>query len=242
VEVKSEVLASRIVWASGYFAGVDYYVSRAAIRGLPATPASQASREGGLGSARFQLWQDGYVSGPGWSWDDNPFVGTRELQGLKILVMLTSNWDNKDARDAEDGSNTALVNGRQGGRAVLRYLVSDWGSSLGQWGRPYFYRDSWNCGAYATQTPSFVLGVRNGFVEWGFKGTRDVGDGITVDDVSWLVQYTGRITDAQLLQGLRSVDANATESACYLKAIRARINRLREIAGATPRGNGRIGP
>ncbi|MGI9105024.1 MAG: hypothetical protein ACR2G4_02120 [Pyrinomonadaceae bacterium] len=29
----------------------------------------------------------------------NTFVGSRELNGLKIMLMLTSNWNNKDVRD-----------------------------------------------------------------------------------------------------------------------------------------------
>ena len=43
-----------------------------------------------------------------WAWNDNPFVGTRELHGLKMLVMLLSNWDTKDRRDVARGSNTAI--------------------------------------------------------------------------------------------------------------------------------------
>lgn len=48
-----------------------------------------------------------HAGGEAWSWNANPFVGTHELNGLKILMMLTSNWDAKDARDGE-GSNTAV--------------------------------------------------------------------------------------------------------------------------------------
>ena len=38
-----------------------------------------------------------------WSWDDNPFVGTPLLNGLKIVNMLLSNWDAKDRRDVSRG-------------------------------------------------------------------------------------------------------------------------------------------
>ena len=37
-----------------------------------------------------------FVDGVSWRWDDNPFVGTNELAGLKLMVMLLGNWDNKD--------------------------------------------------------------------------------------------------------------------------------------------------
>src|SRR2546429_120890 len=28
-----------------------------------------------------------------WAWNSNPFMGTKELNGLKALMMLLSNWD-----------------------------------------------------------------------------------------------------------------------------------------------------
>ena len=34
-----------------------------------------------------------------WAWADNPFIGTKQLAGLKIVNMLLSNWDTKDRRD-----------------------------------------------------------------------------------------------------------------------------------------------
>ena len=61
--------------------------------------------------ARFELSEPGVVKhfdAHGWAWHDNPFVGTHELNGLKILMMLVSNWDNKDVRDVARGSNTAI--------------------------------------------------------------------------------------------------------------------------------------
>ena len=65
------------------------------------------------------------------SWNDNPFLGSRELHGLKILVMLLSNWDTKDRRDAARGSNTAIFERRVGGwRHEARYLITDWGGSI----------------------------------------------------------------------------------------------------------------
>ncbi len=73
--------------------------------------------------ARFELDEAGVVKHfdeHSWAWNDNPFVGTRELNGLKIVIMLLSNWDNKDVRDVARGSNTAIfehhiARGRAGG-------------------------------------------------------------------------------------------------------------------------------
>ena len=82
-----------------------------------------------------------------WAWNDNPFVGTRELNGLKIVMMLLSNWDNKDVRDVARGSNTAIFEYRME-RDVLeaRYLIIDWGAALGTWGSNALSRGRWDCG------------------------------------------------------------------------------------------------
>ena len=95
-----------------------------------------------------------------WAWNDNPFVGTRELNGLKIVMMLLSNWDNKDVRDVARGSNTAIFEYRMD-RDVLeaRYLIIDWGAALGTWGSNVLSRGRWDCAAYAAQNDQFVLGV-----------------------------------------------------------------------------------
>jgi len=57
------------------------------------------AKDGSFREARFRLEDNRSESDSGkgaWSWAVNPFVGTRELGGLKILAMLTSNWDTKD--------------------------------------------------------------------------------------------------------------------------------------------------
>ncbi len=98
-----------------------------------------------------------------WAWNDNPFVGTRELNGLKILMMLLSNWDNKDVRDVSRGSNTAIFEYRtaKGGREA-RYLIIDWGAALGAWGGNVIQRGRWDAEAFAAQNEQLITGVKDG--------------------------------------------------------------------------------
>src|SRR5215207_917563 len=117
----------------------------------------------------------------GWSWDDNPFAGTRELNGLKILLMLLSNWDNKDVRDVARGSNTAVFEYRlEDGTIEARYLIIDWGATLGRWGVPGT-RSKWDCAGFEAQTPDFILGVENNVVRFGYMGQRtdEATEGVT---------------------------------------------------------------
>ena len=110
------------------------------IDGAPALQraADCLDEQGRFRHARFELDEAGVIKHfdeHSWAWNDNPFVGTRELNGLKIVMMWLSNWDAKDVRDVARGSNTAIFEypGRHGFREA-RYLIIDWGGALGRWG------------------------------------------------------------------------------------------------------------
>jgi hypothetical protein len=234
-EVKSEVFASRIAWACGYFVEHCHYVAEGRIEG----EYELGRARGCVGDdctfrdARFELDEVGVrklFDEHGWSWDDNPFKGTRELAGLKIVLMLTSNWDNKDVRDVARGSNTAIFEHRLGdGTVEARYLIIDWGASMGRWGDP-FTRSKWDSAGYEAQTPQFVTrDGDDGSLRWGYVGQRtdDAREGITPADVRWLSCYLSRITDAQLRAGLRASGATAEETDRFTRALRSRIEQLR---------------
>jgi hypothetical protein len=235
-EVRSETFATRMAWAAGYFVEVAYFIPEGLIKGaLELTRARECVGEDcKFTDARFELDEAGVTKlfdEHGWAWDDNPFVGTRELNGLKIMLMLTSNWDNKDVRDVARGSNTAVFEyALAGGQIEARYLIIDWGASMGKWGSNLF-RSKWDAAGYEAQTPEFVAGVENGLVQWNYIGQRtaEARDNISVEDVRWLSQYICRITDAQLGDGLRASGATADEIATFTRAIRARLDTLKRI-------------
>ena len=186
--------------------------------------------------ARFELDEPGVVKHfdeHSWAWNDNPFVGTRELNGLKIVMMLLSNWDNKDVRDVARGSNTAIFEHRMDRDArEARYLIIDWGAALGTWGSHVLSRGRWDCAAYAAQNDQFVLGVEGDNVLWGYKGQRtaDAVTGISRSDVRWLYRYLGGLTDEQIAAGLRASGGTESEIADFTKALRARLDRLGAVA------------
>ena len=144
--------------------------------------------------ARFELDEQGVVKhfdAHGWAWHDNPFVGSPELNGLKILMMLMSNWDNKDVRDVARGSNTAIFECRtRTNELEARYLIIDWGAALGAWGNNVLQRGRWDPEAFAGQNAHFVTGVSDGVVQFGYQGQRtvDLTADISLDDVRWFVR------------------------------------------------------
>jgi hypothetical protein len=237
-EVQPETFAVRLAWACGYFAEVTYYVREGHLEqaGALQRGASCIADDGRFADARFELDDPDDLKlfeEHSWSWADNPFVGTRELAGLRVIMMLISNWDNKDQRDVARGSNTAIyVHRRSRWKREAQYLIIDWGGSMGRWGVTPVTRGRWDADAFAAQTPQFVTGVTNGFVQFGYAGQRtaDARQSITVDDVAWLCRYLGRITDDQLRAALRASGATPEEVESFTASLRARITQLQRVS------------
>jgi hypothetical protein len=235
-EVSSEVFASRLLWAVGYISEPSYFVRHGKIDsvGQLGRAAGVVNRANGnsFNDARFELRpMNPSPAGKAWMWKANPFLDSKELAGLKIMMMLVSNWDAKDASDSS--TNTAVHRLKNEEGEELLYLIDDWGASMGKWGN-VATREKWDCRAFAAQTESFVKGIENGYVRFGFTGKHasDLGGAITVDDVRWLMQYLGRVTDQQLRDGLTASGATPKEVACFAGALRNRIEQLRRVAAS----------
>lgn len=236
-EVPCETFAVRLAWACGYFAEITHLVREGCLEqtGALTRAASCLDEAGRFVDGRFEL-DDPNVTKlfeeHSWSWTDNPFVGTRELAGLKVLLMLISNWDNKDQRDVARGSNTAIyVTPVSRWKREAQYLIVDWGGSMGKWGGNPVTRGRWDAAGFAAQTPHFVSGVTNGYVQFGFTGQRtaDARASITPDDVRWLCRYLGRITDDQLRTALQVSGATPDEVDSFTASLRSRIDQLQAL-------------
>jgi hypothetical protein len=236
-EVPCETFAVRLAWACGYFAEITHRVTSGSIDGVGALTraASCVDANGCFVDARFELDDPDVLKlfeEHSWSWTDNPFVGTSELTGLKVILMLISNWDNKDQRDVARGSNTAIYVTRVSRwKREAQYLIVDWGGSMGRWGGNVVTRGRWDAAGFAAQTPQFVTGVTNGFVQFGYTGQRtgDARANIRVDDVRWLCRYLGRITDVQLRAALEASGATPEEVASFAASLRSRITQLQSV-------------
>jgi hypothetical protein len=229
-EASPEVFGTRLAWAAGYYVEPSYFVPEGTIERVKKLTRARkdVDDKGHFDAARFQLRfkEPRFLKYATWSWDENPFLGTPELGGLKVLMMLLSNWDNKDGRDAESrGTNTAVF---QSGNLLL-FFIDDWGASMGRWGK-YFTRSKWDAKSFLDQSPQFVR-FENGELRWGYVGqhssllTKDIRPG----DIAWLMQYLGRVTDDQLRAGLLASGASDEETAVYLQALRMRIGELQAV-------------
>jgi hypothetical protein len=235
-ENHSDVFAPRLLYACGYIAQASYFVANGVITGVTELKRAKPfiSKDGRFVDARFKL-RDHKSFVPTeyrtWSWVNNPFLGTHELNGLKILMMLMSNWDAKDAREGPESNLVVLSERRSPGRFL--YVADDWGSSMGKWGG-FFERDKWDSPGYEKQTKDFLKIVNGAVIEWGYGGkhAEDIKNGITVDDVRWLLHYLSAITDEELQAGLRASGASEPDVASFTRSIRDRIRQLENVSNA----------
>ncbi|HYP07655.1 MAG TPA: hypothetical protein VER03_15585, partial [Bryobacteraceae bacterium] len=237
LEARPEAFATRLVAAMGYIVKSSVFMKAGKIEGVTAglrRASGFVSPDGTFTYASFELVDpEVRFLEESWTWEDSPFSRTPELDGLKILVMLVSNWDNKDARDVGKGSNTSIIEKGSGAAARRYHIVNDWGQSLGSWGRlwsGFGGRQPWSCEAFSRQT--LVTGLDGDKVQFGYAGqhTTDFKQGITVADVRWLMGRLGRVSEAQIRAGLRASGATPQEENCFTRALRSRIDQLRGVA------------
>ena len=232
-EAKPETAASRIVWAAGYQVDQDYFVEQARIQGYE-TPDVR--------NVRFELNDDNFKEVGNWSWESNPFVGTRELDGLKVLVAILKNWDLKTSNN-----KIALRATADGGSAGRVYYISDLGATLGATGsflnglpflsdlppdRPVRLGSKQGKGhPEAFSKEDFIKEVRDGEVVFNHERKRGKGvlKGITVENARWMGNLLARLSDKQLADAFRAGGFNDSETAVYVRTMRERIRELQQL-------------
>jgi hypothetical protein len=118
-EAQSETAAVRLVWAVGYMTEINYLVPRLTIEG-----------KGTFENVRLEARPENIKRLDEWKWSDNPFVGTKELQGLIVMMALLNNWDIKDTNN-----KILFVRNEMTARNELHYIVSDLGATFGKLNR-----------------------------------------------------------------------------------------------------------
>src|SRR5262245_25133113 len=223
-EVKSETAATRIVWAVGFHVDQDYFVERAIIDGFTRLEAR---------NMRFEREDDGFKKVGRWNWNANPFVGTREFDGLRTLMALLQNVDLSEM-------NTKIVRLKHlvGGEEKHIYYVNDLGASLGSTGA-WFTKIPWLTKARSESKGvpkdyvknGFIEGVKNG--EVNFHITRRLAnqilDGVKVEHARWMGDLLARLSEKQLTDAFRAGGFTDSEVATYVNEIRDRIRQLQNL-------------
>ena len=239
-EVHSEAFSTRLAASAGYFVRTAIYLKEGRIDGVGDLKRAKSCVDS---SGRFEnavakliALDQPYAEGVNWAWNKNPFLdspqGLQRLNGLKVIMMLTSNWDNKDASDHTAGANTAIYEEQKGNRKSYLYAFDDWGATMGRWGG-IVSRSKWDAEGFAEQTPELILGVDDdGYLEWGFNGkdASDLKEGIRPEDLRWLLRFFRGVGGDEIQISLSECGATPVENQFFTDAMVARFEQLRKYA------------
>jgi hypothetical protein len=235
-ESQSETAATRLLWAVGYFADESYYLPQMRVVGLPRLSRGQefVSANGVVQGARLERRDAGVKKIGTWSWFDNPFVGTKEFDGLRVMMALINNWDLKK------GNNSVYdVQGRE-----IRYVVSDLGATFGKTGGDWSrskndvedYLRSRFIEEVEPTTVDLVLNSRPPLlyavaVPYFYKRTRmeNVAEDIPRAHARWIGSWLAKLSPAQISDAFRAAGYAPSEIRAYTRKVHERIQQLSSL-------------
>ena len=233
VEAKPETAASRLVWAVGYFANEDYYLPEIRVENMQRLKRQPDLVQADGTVKGVRLKRSGHVGKDegDWSWFDNPFKGTRELNGLRALMALLNNWDLK--------ADNNKIECKKGGECL--YLVSDLGASFGKTGSKISHskgnlKDYQESEFIKKTTPDFVDFVLNSrppqLFDFALRNYTEkaenekIAQQIPRADAAWLGGLLAHLSEDQIRDAFKAGGYEADEIEGYTKVVRARIAAL----------------
>ena len=244
-EARPEVAASRLVWAAGYFVTEDYFLEELHVQGLPShlhRGQDLVSPDGTVHNARLKRSMKGHEKIGTWQWGSNPFVGTREFNGLRVLMALINNWDVKD-------SNNAVYEAKpsDGSAAIEKvYLINDLGATFGTTGFTLSVDGSrGNLDAY--KRSKFISRMTPDYLDFGTPSRsnlieafnvpvflhrldlRWIGRHVSRDDAKWMGQLLGQLSQEQIRDAFRAAGYSPTEVNEFANVVQSRIAELNAL-------------
>jgi hypothetical protein len=210
-EAQSDTAANRLLWAVGYPTEIAYLVPTLTIQG-----------KGTFKNVRLEARPKSIDRGDEWKWANNPFVGTPEFQGLKVMMLLINNWDIKD-------SNNVIFNvrNRQTGKAEARYVISDLGGSLGKTGN-FITRSRNKPGDFVKS--EFIESVKGDIIDFNYGGkNKSLFKDISVEDARWIGRLLERLSDEQIKDAFRAANYSPADVDLLSNAMRKRIDSLNNV-------------
>lgn len=213
-EAQPEVVVSRLLWAAGYHQPPTYYVA--------GWELIEKGRQTTQPPGRFRPKLPGYRKVGRWSWQENPFVGSRPLRGLLVLNMLVNNWDLKTSQNVV----YALDREREGARRW--YVVRDIGASLGRTPGRIFDGTPNDLAGFEQQ--GFVTGVDGDHVTFDYhRPHNELFATITPADVQWACDRLARLSPRQWSDAFRAGGYDPEQSARYIRKLQAKIDAGRAL-------------
>ena len=237
-EAKSETAATRLLWAAGYLVDEVYYRPSIRVLGLPRLArgrefVSEGDTVSAVSGARLEREREPGESTT-WSWYENPFVGTREFNGLRVMMALINNWDLKDINNRV--SHTAGGEGRYG--------VTDVGATFGRTGNvitrsksvPKDYEETTFIEEITSDHVDFVLQSRPFFplvVHLPAYRSRtrmeSIVKRIPIADARWIGDRLGQLSIEQINDCFRASGFSPSDVEAYTRVVKQRIALLKTL-------------
>lgn len=212
-EDQPETASVRLVWAIGYKTEINYFV-----------PAMTIPTKGDYKNVRVEGRPPNVKRGEYWPWEDNPFNGTRELDGLKIMSAMLNNWDIKT------DNNIILIED-----GVENYIISDYGATFGNYGcnnTPLLWKFCRSINKPDDYAKSkFIVGRDGDNIVFANKGKNTfIWEGIPVSSGRWLADLLLQLTDKQIDDAFRAAGYTPAQINTLANAFKDRIRQLDEVS------------
>jgi hypothetical protein len=242
IEAKPETAASRLLWAVGYFANEDYFLTNLRVEDMKPLKRGQklVGADGTMSDVRLKRSLKDEKKVGNWSWRSNPFVGTREFNGLRVMMALMNSWDLKDENNSVYGVN------ENGDSPQLQYMVSDLGATFGTTGISFPIGNSkGNVQAYAKS--KFIRKASGEYVDfnvptrpslWRLVGLTEyirrvhlewIGRHIPRADARWMGQLLSELSREQVRQAFQAAGYSLEETERFTDVVEERIGELRNL-------------
>ena len=239
IEAQPEVVATRLLWAIGYFTNENYYVPNLEVKELPAhlhRGQGHVISPDHVDGARLQRHRGNEKKEANWNWQHNPFVDTREFNALRVMMVLLSNWDLKD----ENNGIFTDKNGQQ------QYLVTDVGTAFGASGKHWTEAASKN-NLEEYRKARFIFKIAPDYVDFNFPRRppllhllvlpsylrqihlRWVGNHVPRADAKWLGSLLAQLSPDQILDAFRAGGYPPDQAAAFTKVVQSRIVELNQL-------------
>jgi hypothetical protein len=207
-----EVALSRLLSAVGYHQPPVYYLPAFSLKDDWGTHTEPGGR--------FRLEEKTLKSAGAWSWQENPFIGTRPYQGLLVLMLMFNATDLKN-------SNNSLYEYRNGDLVEQWYVARDIGSALGDWSRIAPRKGH----AATFERQPFILGVSNRYVDFAYDGwyQKLVRDRITPEDVAWASNLLAQLSDRQWRDAFRAGGHEPQAADRFIRTLQKKVEQGRGL-------------
>jgi hypothetical protein len=238
-EAKPETVASRFVWAAGYYTHEIYFLPRIHVANLPEKlhhGGKIVVTDGFVHNARLMRIDEGEKKVGNWKWSESSFNATREFNGLRVMMTLINNWDLKNI-------NNAIYEKPQGQRI---YMVSDLGGTFGTTGITWS-KSRWKGNLDAYRSSRFIKSANAEFVSFAVPARPQingalapanfiqrfemewVGRRIPREDARWMGRLLGRLSSRQIRDAFRAAGYSEREIEGFSEVVQNRIAELKAL-------------